>query len=443
MKSAAESPTLEATIVDLAHDGRGVADLEGKRVFVADALPGERVTVRRGRRRRRFEEAHLDTVLTASPDRVTPRCEYFGRCGGCVLQHLAPTAQLKAKAAHVAQVLQRIGEVSPGRWLDAVPGPLWNYRRRARLSVRYVAGKGRVLVGFRERGNSFVADMSHCAVLAEPVDRLVGPLGQMILSTSLRARLSQVEVAVGEGSTALVLRVLDEPSSADLDQFHAFARQHDVDILLQPGGPDSVMPLDPATLRPLFYELPEFGLRLGFAPLDFVQVNGQINRELVSQVVALLQPTPQDRVLDLFCGLGNFALPLARRAGQVLGVEGMDSLVRRADDNAAANAIHNARFVCADLTQPGAAFAREHWDLMLLDPPRSGAAQAVADIPRMAPRAIAYVSCHPATLARDARSLVHDCGYQFTAAGVLDMFPHTHHVEVIALFHHPSATPDG
>ena len=434
MSTSSESDPLEARIVDLAHDGRGVADLHGKRVFIADALPGERVSLTKRRRRRRYEEAQLADILEPSPDRVTPQCPYFGRCGGCVLQHLAPPAQLAAKAGHVAEALHRIGGVAPDRWLDPVAGPLWNYRRRARLSVRYVAGKGRVLVGFRERSTAYVSDMSHCAVLARPVDGLVGPLAEMIQATSLRQRLSQVEIAVGDESTALVLRVLQEPTDADLALFAEFGTRHGVDMLLQRGGPDSVMPVDSATYRPLSYALPEFDVRLFFEPLDFIQINGPINQRLVSRLVEVLAPGPNDRVLDLFCGLGNFSLALARRAGEVLGVEGARGLVDRARHNATSNDIGNARFVCADLAEAGAAFAREHWDLVLLDPPRSGASQVVADIQHMAPRAIAYVSCHPATLARDAQSLVHGAGYRLTAAGVFDMFPHTHHVEVIALF---------
>jgi 23S rRNA (uracil1939-C5)-methyltransferase len=300
--------------------------------------------------------------------------------------------------------------------------------------VRYVAGKGRVLVGFRERGNAYVADMASCAVLAQPVDGLIGPLADMIHDTSLQRRLSQVETAVGDASTAVVLRVLDPPTAGDLARFADFGDQFDVDVLLQPGGLESVAPLNPDTFRPLFYELPELGLRLDFEPLDFIQINARINEKLVACVIELLQPQAGDRVLDLFCGLGNFSLPLAQRAEHVLGVEGAAGLVERAKANAALNQIGNARFVKADLAAAGAAFACEKWDLMVLDPPRSGAAQVIDDVARMAPRAIAYVSCHPATLARDAQRLVHDCGYELTAAGVLDMFPHTHHVEVVALF---------
>jgi 23S rRNA (uracil1939-C5)-methyltransferase len=432
--SQAKDTIFTAGIVNLAHDGRGVADADGQRIFVADALPGERVSLTGRRRRRRVEEAQLVEVLEASPDRVTPGCPYFGRCGGCVLQHLEPAAQLAAKAVHVAEVFERIGKVMPLNWLPPVTGPVWNYRRRARLSVRYVPGKGRVLVGFRERGNSYIADMADCAVLARPTDGLVGPLADMISDSSVRQRLSQIETAVGDGSAAIVLRVLDAPTPADLERFADFSAQHDVDVLLQTGGVDSVRPLNPDTFRPLYYRLPDFDLRLDFQPLDFVQINGPINERLVAGVVELLQPQSSDRVLDLFCGLGNFSLALAQRAGEVVGVEGAGALVERARANASINGLGNTRFVKADLAAPGAAFAREQWDLVLLDPPRSGAAVVVDDIPRMAPRAIAYVSCHPATLARDAQRLVHDLGYTFKAAGVLDMFPHTHHVEVMALF---------
>ncbi len=420
--------------MDLADDGRGVAHLDGKRLFVPDALPGESVRVIPRRRRLRHEEAQLLEVLDPAPNRVVPACPYFGRCGGCVLQHLDPDAQLTAKAAHVARVLQRIGGVAPQRWLEPITGPHWNYRRRARLSVRYVTGKERVLVGFRERGHGYVTDMSQCAVLAKPADGLLAPLADLIHGTTLRQRLSQVEVAVGDASTALVLRALDPPSAADIDRFVEFGAAHDVDMLLQTAGPDSLAAVNSASLRPLYYCLSEFDVRLDFAPLDFIQINARVNEQMVSRVIQLLSPVAGDRVLDLFCGLGNFSLALARHAGEVLGVEGAASLVSRAAANATANQFSNARFLRADLSESGAPFAGEPWDLLVLDPPRSGALQIVADIKRMAPRAIAYVSCHPATLARDAHSLVHESGYRLSAAGVLDMFPHTRHVEVLALF---------
>jgi 23S rRNA (uracil1939-C5)-methyltransferase len=430
-----DGETATATIVDLTHDGEGVADIDGRRVFVPDALPSERVEIALHKRRRKLVEASLVRVLEPSPDRVTPECEYFGRCGGCALQHLAHPAQITFKQGVVEQALARIGRTEPEEWLPPVASPPWGYRRRARLGAKYVAGKERVLVGFRERAGPYLTDMRHCPVLAPPLDGLLGELADVIAGTSIRERLPQIEAAVADGVTALVLRVLELPNAADQQAFLAFGARHGIDIYLQPGGPGTIAPLGEA--RTLSYKLEAFGLTLQFLPTDFVQVNAAINAELVATAVRLAAIESTDRVLDLYCGLGNFSLPLAQRARDLLGVEGEAGLVARAVRNAALNGIGNTRFVTADLFKTDWSFYREPWDIVVLDPPRTGAEVPIAELARSNPRRIVYVSCHPATLARDAQVLVHARGYRLKVARVFDMFPHTNHIEALAMFERP------
>jgi 23S rRNA (uracil1939-C5)-methyltransferase len=426
-----------ATILSVTHDGRGIADTEGKKVFVAGALRGEEVRFVRRKSRRNFDEAELLDVIKASPERVQAKCEAFGRCGGCALQHVSIEQQRAIKFDTLKDNLERIGRVEPGRWLEPLIGPEWNYRRRARLAVKDVSAKGRVLVGFRERHAPFITDMHRCEVLAAPVGTLIDPLSETVGRLSIRARLPQIEVAVADNATALVFRVLDPPAAEDLDELRRFGDEHDLRIYLQPGGPDSLRLLHPAGEdEPLYYLLPEFDIRIEFQPVDFVQVNGEINGAMVGRAIELLEPDRQDRVLDLFCGIGNFSLPLARRCGEVLGVEGEAKLVHRATANAAANAIGNAGFRQADLAAIDGSerWLQGPWDRLLLDPARNGAAEAVNCIGRMDPARIVYVSCHPGTLARDAGALVTGAGYTLEAAGIIDMFPHTAHVESIAVF---------
>jgi 23S rRNA (uracil1939-C5)-methyltransferase len=329
-----------ATISSVTHDGRGIADTSGKKVFVAGALGGEEVRFVRRKSRRNFDEAELLHVITASPERVAARCAVFGRCGGCALQHVSIDQQRAIKFETLRDNLARIGRVEPRRWLEAVTGPVWHYRRRARLAVKDVSAKGRVLVGFRERHAPFITDMHRCEVLAHPVDGLIDPLSESIGRLSIRARIPQIEVAVADNATALVYRVLDPPSGDDLDEFRRFGEEHDVRIYLQTGGLDSVRLLYPDTEQePLYYTLPEFDVRIEFEPVDFVQINDEINQAMVGRALELLEPEQEHRVLDLFCGIGNFSLPLARRCGEALGVEGEATLVRRAAANAAGNAL--------------------------------------------------------------------------------------------------------
>jgi len=434
MKRISAAPE-EADIVDLSHEAKGVARIDGKTVFVADALPGERVVLRRVGRHRNFDEAVLETLLRSSADRVTPPCPHYGTCGGCALQHLAPAAQLAFKQAQLLENLARLGGVEPGRVLEPLTGPIWGYRRRARLGIKYVARKGRVLVGFRERSAPFVADLHECRVLAPPADRLIDPLAALVAELSIAARLPQVEVAVAGSECALVLRVLDPPTTADLDRLRNFEQAQGVRVYLQPGGPASVAPLTPG-LEPLRYELGRFGLVIEFEPTDFIQVNATLNEAMVSRAVAMLELGSSSHVLDLFCGLGNFSLPLARSAAEVVGVEGDAGLVSRAERNALSQGVANVRFHAADLAKPTAwsAWATRRYDRVLLDPPRAGAREVLPVVGGCGASRVVYISCHPGSLARDAGILVRDQGFRLVAAGVMDMFPHTTHVEAMAVF---------
>ena len=425
----------EADIVDLSHEAKGVARIDGKTVFVADALPGERVLLRRTQRHRNFDEAVCEQVLRASPDRVGPECPHFGLCGGCALQHLAPAAQLVFKQTQLIENLARIGGVKPERVLEPLTGPVWGYRRRARLGVKDVPRKGRVLVGFRERSAPYIADIHECRVLAPPVDRLIDALAALVQSLSIASRLPQVEVAVAEDACALVLRVLEPPSSDDLVRLGGFERAHGVRVYLQPAGPDSIAPLS-GDAPALHYSLPAFTVTIEFQPADFIQVNGALNAAMVDRAIDLLEPAANAAVLDLFCGLGNFSLPLARRAGEVVAVEGDAGLVGRARDNAVRNGIGNAAFHVADLFTDvsGLPWARRTYERVLLDPPRAGAREVLPVISRSGALRVLYISCHPGSLARDAGLLVQEHGFRLSAAGVMDMFPHTTHVEAMAVF---------
>ncbi|MFZ1910705.1 MAG: 23S rRNA (uracil(1939)-C(5))-methyltransferase RlmD [Burkholderiales bacterium] len=431
--------TLEIESLDA--EGRGVArNAEGKVVFVEGALPGERVTVQLLQRKPKFDLARTVAVVRESSARRAPRCPYFGVCGGCATQHIDARMQLAAKQRGLEDCLQRIGKVKPELVLPMVYGEEWGYRQRARLTVRRVAKKGGVLVGFHERHSSYVVDMLSCEVLPARISRLIPRLRALVESLSIRQRLPQIELAMGDAADALVFRNLDPLEAGDEQAMRELAQQEGVSVWLQPAGPDSAFPLHPRPAPPLDYVLPEFGLRIAFRPTDFTQVNHGVNRVLVSRAVRLLDPQPGERIGDLFCGLGNFSLPLARMGAQVLGLEGSTTLIERARENAAANGLQNfASFDCADLYGAGAGgfAALGPFDKLLIDPPRSGAMEAVKALPDAWPRRIVYVSCDPATLARDAGALVHVKGFRLAAAGVVNMFPHTVHVESIALFERP------
>jgi len=426
-----------ATVADVTLDGQGVLDVTGKRVFVAGALAGERVRYCVRRRRRNYDEAELVEVVEPSPQRRVPGCPYFGSCGGCALQHLDAAAQVALKQASLLQVLSRVGDVTPGRLLAPLSGPSWRYRRRARLAVRFVEKKGTALVGFRERGRPYVMDMLSCETLHPAIAALIPALRALITGLSIRARVPQVEAAVGDDRTALVLRVLDPPSAGDQQRLVDFAREHAVELYLQPGDESTVVPVRGGEVSgALSYALPEFSLQLDFGPTDFVQVNADINRAMVRQALELLVPEPDEAALDLYCGIGNFSLPLAQQARTVTGVEGAGRAVARAQANARGANLENVRFVQADLQADGAGSAAYagRYDLAILDPPRTGAAALLPVLGELGRPRLLYVSCHPGTLARDAGQLVHDLGYRLEAAGVLDMFPQTSHVEAMALF---------
>ena len=431
----------------LDYEGRGVARVEGKAVFVEGALPGERVAIETLKRKPAWELARVVQVETAAADRVVPRCPHFGTCGGCTLQHATPSLQVAAKQRSLEDALARIGRVAPAMLLPPVHGPAWGYRTRARLSVRHVPKKGGVLVGFHERKSSYVADMRECHVLPPRISALLVPLRDLVGALSIRDRLPQVEVAVGARGddpavehVVLVLRVLEPPTADDEAKLRAFAAHHGVSLWLQPGGPGSATPLEPGEPG-LVYTIPEFGLTMPFSPTEFTQVNPSINEVLVRRAMSLLDPRPGERAADFFCGLGNFTLPIARLGADVVGIEGSEALCRRARENAAFNGLADrTRFEAANLfaATPESIASLLPLDKVLVDPPREGAVELAKALPpaadERAPRRIVYVSCNPATLARDAAVLVHDRGYALAAAGVVNMFPHTAHVESIALF---------
>jgi 23S rRNA (uracil1939-C5)-methyltransferase len=422
-----------ALVESLDREGRGVARADGKAVFIGGALPGERVEYAVEKRKPTYETGTLTRILRASAARVAPRCPYFGTCGGCAIQHLDPHAQVAAKQRVLEDALRHVGKVQAESMLAPIHGPAWGYRTRARLSARYVEKKGGSLVGFRERRSSYVAEMRSCAVLPPHVSALIVPLRALIDALSIRERIPQVEVAVGEAVVVLVLRILAPLTAADEAIARAFADEHGVQLWLQPTGPASARPFHPLDAPPLHYSVPEFDVRIRFGPADFTQVNQAVNGVLVRRAMQLLAAAPGERVLDLFCGLGNFALPIARLGASVTGIEGSAALVERARENARANGLA-AEFVVGDLFDAAACARLPRCDAMLIDPPREGAIEVVKALDGEGPARILYVSCDPATLARDAGVLVHVKGYRLAQAGVANMFPHTAHVESIALF---------
>lgn len=434
-KGFKQRPPFEIQITDLSHDGRGVGRRDGKTVFVAGALPGESVLVEQTGRNRHFDEGRTLEVLVASPDRIAPRCPHFGTCAGCVLQHLAEPRQIAAKHGVLMDNLQRIGHVEPRTVLEPLVDKAWGYRRKGRFSVRYVEKKGKAVVGFRESNPRFVADLSVCHTVIPEIGERLPELAALVDSLDGKRTLPQIEFIAGEQSVALVFRHLEPLSDDDRARLVAFARATGFAVFLQPGGIESVHALWPEQVD-LSFALPDFDLHLAFRPLDFIQVNAGLNDKMIRKAIELLDPQPQDRVLDLFCGLGNFTLPLARRAGTVVGVEGDAGLVARARDNAARNQVANVEFHAADLAKDlaGEPWMKAGFDKLLLDPPRAGAAEVLAQLPLKGIRRIVYVSCHPGSLARDAGFLVRERGYTLVAAGAMDMFPQTAHVESIALF---------
>ncbi|NJD25634.1 MAG: 23S rRNA (uracil(1939)-C(5))-methyltransferase RlmD [Betaproteobacteria bacterium] len=424
-------------IESLDHEARGIARLDGKTIFVDGALPGERVEYASFRRKPNYELAHLVAVEAASPFRVEPRCPHFNICGGCAMQHLDPAAQVAAKQRVLEDTLWHLGRVRPESMLPPVFGDPWGYRHRARLGVRRVPSRGGMLIGFHERRSSYIADIETCAVLPPQVSALLMPLRELIGGLSVAERLPQIEVAVGEACTALVLRILQPLTATDEEALRRFADRHGIVFYLQPKGPDSAFRFHPLPGQRLHYSLPEFGVELDFRPTDFTQVNHAVNRILVRRALGLLDPRPGERIIDLFCGLGNFTLPIAALGARVLGVEGSPALVERGRAAAVANGLDTrVDFAVANLFEctPESLASLGPADKMLVDPPREGAIEVVKALPEEGPLRIVYVSCNPATLARDAAVLVSVKGYRFRSAGIVNMFPHTGHVESVALF---------
>lgn len=427
-------------IESLDHEARGIARQDGKAIFVDGALPGETVEYASFRRKPKYEMAHLVQVLKPSVARVQPACPHFGVCGGCAMQHMEPSAQIAAKQRVLEDSLWHIGRVRAESILPPIHGAPWGYRHRARLGVRKLPSRGGMLIGFHEWRSSYIADIRSCAVLPPHVSDLLLPMRELFASLSISDHLPQVEVSVGEHCTALILRILQALTAKDEDLLRAFADRHAVVIYLQPKGPDTAFRFYPVPGPRLSYTLPEFGLELDFRPTDFTQVNHAVNRVMVRRALRLLAPQAGERIADMFCGLGNFTLPIACSGASVLGIEGSPALVKRGREAAVANGLGDrVEFGVANLfecTEDSLA-ALGRFDKMLIDPPREGAQELVKALGRQAPPRIVYVSCNPATLARDAGVLCTSGGYRLKAAGIVNMFPHTAHVESIALFERP------
>ena len=426
----------QAEITALSHEGRGIAHIDGKTTFIDNALPGETVEFSYTGTRAKFNEGVASSILKASSERVTPGCEYFGYCGGCSMQHMSLAAQLEHKQSVLLEQLAHVGKVETDTVLEPLTGPDWGYRHKARLAVKHVIKKEKTMVGFREKGSPFVADISACEVLHPVVGKNLTLLQELIDSLSNYNQVPQIEVAVGDDATALVIRHLTPFTDDDLNKLNAFEQQYEFRLFLQPGGYDSVASLDPTGKQSLSYSIPDYELTLSFLPTDFTQINTDINRSMIQRALLLLELNGNDNVLDLFCGIGNFTLPMATLASNVTGVEGDAGLIERARANAEANGITNTEYHVADLaaddlTYP---FMQNQYNKLLLDPPRTGATEIVSILNYKTIERIVYVSCNPATLARDAGILVNEKGYTLTAAGIMDMFPHTSHVESIALF---------
>lgn len=432
-----EAELLKTEITALSHDGRGIGrDLQGKTVFIDGALPGEHVTCEITHKKRRFNVARAVSIDSPAEDRVIPQCEHFLICGGCSNQHLSEQAQITAKQNTLLEQLEHFGQTKPQNILSPITGPQWGYRTKARLGVRYVHKKDKVLVGFREKHSNFIAELQSCAILHPLVAKLITPLQNFIRELDAYRDIPQLEVAVGEQELAIIVRHLQPLSAGDRQAWLDFAVEHGFACYLQPAGPDSITKIWPADNNErLYYQLPDHNLQFAFHPTDFTQVNTTINRKMIAQALDLLDLQKTDKVLDLFCGLGNFSLPMAQRALKVTGIEGAQSMVKRAYENASANGINNVDFYPADLTkdQSNIPWAKVEYNKVLLDPPRSGALAVLPWLAQIAPSRIVYVSCNPATLARDCGELVNNYGYKLVNVGVIDMFPHTQHVEAMAL----------
>ncbi len=428
--------TVQVAIKNLSHEGRGVSHLDGKTLFIDGALPGEEVEMRYAAVHAKFDEGYAVNVIKASESRVEPKCQHFEMCGGCSLQHMDSSAQIQFKESILKEHFEHFGKLKPDNWLPALQADTFGYRKKARLGARWVSKKNDCLVGFREKRSNFLTEISHCPVLIEQVDNLIMPLRTLIASLDSKQSTPQIEVAAGDNELALVVRHMEPLSNSDQQKWLEFAKQHHFSLYYQPKGPDTVHKIWPEDGNArLTYSLSAFAVELAFHPMDFTQVNASINQKMVELAIDLLEPQKNEKVLDLFCGLGNFTIPLATKAQAVIGVEGGQAMVDRGYENAKRNNLSNVDFYQADLQTDFSHFewAKEGFDKILIDPPRSGALDVVNYVAKFGAKRIVYVSCNPATLARDA-GVLKEKGYRLTKAGVMDMFPHTAHVESIAVF---------
>jgi len=427
---------VKVTIESLAHDGRGVAHVDGKVIFIDEALPGEELEFIYTDSRKDYAEGRVETLFTRAPERVDAKCEHFGKCGGCSFQHVDDAAQISFKQALLVDQFQRIGKVTIPEIWEPLTGPHWGYRQKARMGVKHVAKKGRVLVGFRERRNQFLAEIESCKVMNPIVGEKLMALSEMIGKLSIKDKIPQIEVAIGDEDCVLAFRVLEPATAEDKEIMRAFGHEHKISLCLQSKGPDTIVPIEGEPEVMLTYSLPDQGVHFRFKPAMFTQVNYEINRKMITRVMQEMDFNENDRVLDLFCGLGNFTLPIATKAGHVVGVEGDQPLVNHAKDNAQLNNLTNVEFFAADLSKDvsGQAWAQQSYNKVILDPSRAGASDVLPNLKKWNPELIMYVSCNPSTLARDAGILVNEMGYTLVKAGVMDMFPQTGHVESIALF---------
>lgn len=426
----------KATIESLSHEGRGVTHVDDKVVFVDNALPDEEVEFNYVSTRSKFAEGVTENVITASEQRIEPGCEYFGYCGGCSLQHMSAEAQIEHKQSVLLEQFTHLGNVKPKIVLPPLTGPSFGYRNKARLGVKYVLKKERVLVGFREKRSPFIADIKHCEVLHPDVGHKIADLQALIEKLSIKDQIPQIEVAVSDNGIALVMRHLAPFTEDDIEQLKAFEQKHNFKFYLQPAGYETVHRLDETDKSELFYRLEDHNLDIYFQPIDFTQINVEINQRMINLALELLEVDENDEILDLFCGVGNFTLPIARKAKSVVGVEGDEGLVQRAKYNADKNNIDNVEFYAADLAdfEKDHDFMKKPYNKILLDPARTGAKEIISALNTKNVERIVYVSCNPATLARDAGILVNEKKFKLKKAGVMDMFPHTAHVESIALF---------
>lgn len=424
-----------AIVESLTHDGKGVCRVDGKAIFVSGTLPGEEIRFSFRPHKRKYDQGNLIEVIKASVDRIDAKCQHYGVCGGCSFMHLSSEKQIEAKQQVLLDGLQHIAKVEAREILAPITTHPWGYRRKARLGVKYVHKKEKVLVGFREKNAPYLANLEQCEVLHPAAGKRLTSFSSMIRCLSCYDKIAQIEVAIAEDVSAFVFRNLIELTAEDKEILVNYAKDESIAIYLQPGGPDSVKPLYPTDPK-LFYSLPEYGIRLDFEPTDFTQVNQDINPKMIKLALELLELNENDHVLELFCGLGNFTLPMARFAKKITGVEGDAELINRANLNAERNGIKNTELYVANLMEDvsGSQWLKHKYDKLLLDPPRSGAKEMLPYINKLDIKRIVYVSCNPSTLARDAGVLVNEMGYSLEKAGIMDMFPHTAHVESIALF---------